>query len=56
MMEQNQDQTNEVEQEENCPVEENTQDKDNTKKPSKVQRIRSAILSCLFMWRSLWYV
>ena len=28
MMEQNQDQTNEVEQEENCPVEENTQDKD----------------------------
>lgn len=55
-MEQNQDQTNEVEQEENCPVEENTQDKDNMKKPSKAQRIRSAILSCLFMWRSLWYV
>ena len=47
MMEQNQDQTNEVEQEENCPVEENTQDKDNTKKPSKVQRIRSAIFELL---------
>ena len=46
-MEQNQDQTNEVEQEENCPVEENTQDKDNTKKPSKVQRIRSAIFELL---------
>lgn len=47
MMEQNQDQTNEVEQEENCPVEENTQEKDNTKKPSKAQRIRSAIFELL---------
>ena len=46
-MEQNQDQTNEVEQEENCPVEENTQDKDNMKKPSKAQRIRSAIFELL---------
>ena len=46
-MEENQDQTKEIKQEEECPAEENIPENETETKPSRLQKIKSALLELI---------
>ena len=47
MMEENQDQTKEIQQEEECPAEENISENEPEKKPTRLQKIKSALIELI---------
>ena len=47
MMEEKQDQTKEIQQEEECPAEENTSENESEKKPDRLQKIKSALIELI---------
>ena len=47
MMEENQDQTKEIQQEKECPAEENISENEPEKKPTRLQKIKSALIELI---------
>lgn len=47
MMEEKKDQTKEIQQEEECPAEENTSENESEKKPDRLQKIKSALIELI---------